>query len=748
MKKDVRLATAVAMALVSAGAAAQSAAPNADEGLEEVVVTAQKREQNLQDVPVAITAFSAAALEEKGIAKVEDLTKIAPSLTITRATTAPSSSINLRGIGTFAFSTGVEPSVAVVVDDLALLQQAQAFSNLSDVARVEVLRGPQGTLFGKGASAGVINIVSQPTTPDLTGAVTASATSDDQYRLEGTVSGPLSDTVGFRVSAFGSSEGGYLPNLATGHELGAEHSWGVRARLGVQASESVRVDFMADHAETRGNGLSRPFRAVPAGATAFGAPIAPNLVGIVPGAGNDSARVNIDPSIDNKLTLGSVKVTVDLGAVSLLSISGYQKWSFDFTEDVDGTATPAFGVPGGIVQSGPYSSHLFSQELRLVSNGTGPFTYLGGVFYADGRTERGFRRGPGSPLAANWFAKNGTTTYAAFGQFTYDFAPAAHVDVGLRYNREKIDVDFQNLLVPATPPANNATCLANCVADASDDQVTGKIALRYDLADDVMAFVSFATGYKGQGFDISSGFTPARLKPVNAEHSKAYEFGLKSRLLDNRLELNATAFLTDYEDFQAQSAISLPSGALQFTLSNVGQLRTKGLELELAARPVPALRIDASAAYVDAKVQSYPRANCYSGQTAALGCVGGFQNLAGARLSNSPKTKVSIGANYDIALASSFDAFVGADYRHQSSVQFDLLQNPAAIQGGYGVLNARVGLRSRSGRYTLTLFADNVADKQYVANILAANGGSPGLVNQVIPRSAFRLFGLRLGAQF
>jgi iron complex outermembrane recepter protein len=179
-------------------------------------VTAQKREQNLQDVPVAVTTISGDALVSRNVNTVSDLPRVAPSLTVTQGNVPTNNSINLRGIGTIAFSTGIEPSVAVIVDDVALLQQAQAFSGLSDIARIEVLRGPQGTLFGKNASAGAINIVTKGATDVMSGSVVGKVTSDDEYRLDASISGPLGDSVGFRLNGFYGNRKGHIRELNSG----------------------------------------------------------------------------------------------------------------------------------------------------------------------------------------------------------------------------------------------------------------------------------------------------------------------------------------------------------------------------------------------------------------------------------------------------------------------------------------------------------------------------------------------------
>jgi iron complex outermembrane recepter protein len=754
MSRKYMLLAGVSTALLAAPVFAQDAAPaEEDAGLEEIVVTAQKREQNLQDVPVSVTALSAETLQNKGIAEFADLTRAAPSLTITESSTSPSSSINLRGIGTFAFSIGVEPSVAVVVDDVALLQQAQAFSNLTDVERIEVLRGPQGTLFGKNASAGAVNIVTKSPSKELTGAINLLATTDEEYKVDGSISGPLGDGAGFRINAFYSDREGYVRNLTTGNRVNGARSYGIRGRLNVSLAENFELALLADYGNTKTNGIARTFRDVPTGATILGGAITPNLVGVIPGKSNDRVRFNVDPTNTNKQALFSARATLDLGVVNLISVTSYQDWKYNFLEDVDGTETPAFGIPTGVVQSGPFHAKQFAQELRIVSTGNGPLTYLAGLFYSDGKTDRSFARGPSGPFLAGWAATAGTKSAAAFGQVTYDITETTHIDGGLRYNNEKIDVAFVNRVIPAAAPANNATCLATCFGKDSESQLTGKISLRQDIGSGSMVYASYSTGYKGQGFDISTGFTPGRAaNPVKSEHSKAYELGIKSRFLDNRVQLNIAGFLTDYDDFQAQSVVVLPSGALQFGLNNVGKLRTKGVEVEFSAKPTQALRIDASAAYTDAKIRAFPTANCYAGQSVALGCIdpdgagplGSVQNLAGKRLANSPKFKFNIGATYDVPLNDALNGFVTLDYQHQSGVSFDLFQNPLFVERGYGILNGSVGIKQGDeGHYRVSLFVNNLFDKQYASNVGGPAGGSLGLTSQVLPRNSQRYFGFK-----
>lgn len=751
---------ASASAMMIAGPALAQEAGSGSTALEEVVVTAQKRQQNLQDIPVAVTALTAETLSNRNVATVSDLPRLAPSLTVTQGNVPTNNSINMRGIGTIAFSTGIEPSVAVIVDDVALLQQAQAFSGLSDIERIEVLRGPQGTLFGKNASAGAINIVTQGPTDTLTGSVTGALTDDDEKRVDASVSGPLANGVGFRLNGFYSDRDGTIDNLTTGEKLNGETNYGVRGRLKLDPTDNLSIDLIASHSLSEGNGVARTVRSAPAGASVFGTPIAPSLVGITPGRDNYSVRANAPFFNRSEVNTYTARASLRLGPVNLVSVTSYQTWRFRFAEDFDMTQQNVLGLVGGAVASSQYESHQLSQELRLVSNTDGPLSYVAGLFYADGETDRSFDRRPAGAVRAAWASNSGTQSYAAFAQASYDFTDKTHLDVGLRANHEKVDARFQNLVATATPPANNATCLQVCAGSAEDDAVTGKIALRQDLSDDVMVYGSYATGYKGQGFDISTGFTPMRAaNPVKPETSKSYELGMKGRFLDRRLQLNAVLFWTNFEQFQAQSGLLLPDNTIQLTLNNVGEVRTRGVELEMSAQVTEAFRIDAAFNYLDTEILSFKNAQCYGGQTAAQGCVDldgagplttTGQDLAGKRLPNAPKYKFNVGGNYDVALDSMpFDGFVTLDYSYQSAVNFDLLGNPLTVERGYGILNGSVGIDQKGDTgYRLTLFANNILDEHYASNVSVAVGGSTGLLLQTLPRNSQRYVGLKASYRF
>ena len=774
-------------------------AENNSGGLEEIVVTAQKREQNMQSVPVAVTALSSEAIENGRIADFADLTRAAPSMTITQTTSSPNNSIILRGIGTFAFSIGVEPSVAVIIDDMPVVQQAQAFDNMADLQRIEVLKGPQGTLFGKNSSAGVVNIVTKDPGSEFEGNVSVTAATDGDWRTEAMLSAPIGEGAGIRVTGFYHDYPGNIRNLTTGKKLNDQANYGLRGKFKAELSPSVTFSLVGAYAKAVQDGTGTTIRQITGTGTPrilgqAALPLLPSLTGITAGDGNFDARVDSLGATRNETASIAGKLNVDLGFADLIAVSAYQDWKYRFQNDFDGTdvnvlgALTAGAVNGGIAQSGPYHSRNFTQELRLVSGGQSALKYVGGIFYSHAKTDRGFNRGP-VVAVADWTATNTSDSLGVFAQLDYALPTNTTISGGLRYNREKIDVAFDNHVAGAT--ANQcATGNPLCRGSNTDEVLTWKASLSQELAPQVMAYGSVARGYKGYAFDITSGFNPARINaalngtgasllgvgPVKPETSTAWELGLKSRFADNRVQLNVIGFLSDYNDFQAQSAILVGTPpAPQFVLNNVGKLRTKGFEVELTAKPSEWLRFDAGASYTDAIMSSFPQAQGYPGQTgqiwngtasALVGpCVSApaataaaqrttctFQDRSGSRLPNSPKFKWNLGATAEFALGEAKGTAI-LGYQHQSEVNFDLLGNPLLVQPGYGVFNGSLG--AEFGNVKVMAFVNNLFDKHYAASMsdgYGTLGGSASndthVVYQFLPRDARRYAGVKVSLSF
>ncbi|MFM5948076.1 MAG: TonB-dependent receptor, partial [Novosphingobium sp.] len=610
-------------------------------------------------------------------------------------------------------------------------------------------------------------------------------------------SGPIgSSDSGFRLGAFYHSFKGNVYNLTTGHWIGDQEAYGIRAKFKFAMSDRVTFSLGGSWAKATQNGTSQTILSIdPAGTPRVigGALLVPSLVGITPGPGNQNARIDAEGATSNETGTLTGRVVADLGSVNLIVVTGYQDWKYNFQNDTDNTdinvlsALTGGALNGGIAQSGPYHSRMFTQEVRFVSTGKGPLKYVFGAFYADAKTDRAFNRGP-VVLLANWDATATSKSIGLFAQVDYTLPTNTTISGGVRYNNEKIGVRFDNLLSNAVPN----TCLTGnplCRGSNQDDVVTWKVSLAQDLAPQVMAYASVARGYKGFAYDVSSGFNPARINaalsgtgaglsgvgPVKAEHSTSYELGLKSRFADNRIQFNLTGFYTDYSNFQAQSAV-IVNLAPQFVLNNVGKLKTKGFEAELSAKPAEWLRLDASASYTDAKMTEFPRAQNYSDQTGATWngtasvlsapcttapaasaatprTLCSQQDRSGGTLPNSPKLKFALGATGEFAIGSDNKGFVALNYQHQSKVNFDLLGNPRTEQAAYGIFNASVG--AEFGPIKATVFVNNLFDTHYAAGLqdafqnLGGSATNPAhVIYQVRPRDSDRFFGIKLQYSF
>ncbi|WP_304217081.1 TonB-dependent receptor [Phenylobacterium aquaticum] len=725
------------MASIAAGAAHA-----ADIQVEEVVVTAQKRAENVQDVPQAVQVVTANQLAAAGVREFTDLTKLAPSLVVRPAEQPVNSSVSIRGIGTFAFSIGVEPSVAIQVDDVPVAFQARAFTDLSDIERVEVLRGPQSTLYGKSASAGLINVVTRGPTPELSGGLNVLATTDDEYSVGGTLSGPITDKLAYRISANYDKFEGNVRNVLNGKKAGGRDSAAVHGKLAWTPLDTVKVTLGWNYVNG-GTTVGRPFIALSPTAYLRGNTSQPPSVfepGITVGPENTNFINNFAARTDYDDNSQSLKVEWDLGPATLVAVTGNDNYKVTDLLDVDETAVAS---PDNR-QIGYFKSGQLTQEVRLVSNGEGPLRYTVGAFYADVDFVRNFYRGPFFSLA-RWYATSSSQQQAAFGQLDWEVTPGTTLTGGARYQHETIDYTFLDI--------QNGSAYFH--GGAKDNFWTYHAALNHKFSDDLMAYVSYSTGHKGQTYDLTTGFNSNRALagPIRPETSKSWEVGSRAQFLEHRLTVNATAFSTKYEDFQAQGIETLPDGSTNFRLTNVGKLKTQGVEIESLARLGDDWRLSASAAYVDAKITSFPVAQCYPRQTAAQGCVGspGRQNLAGKRPAQAPKIKLSADINYSHPLqGTNLDGVASATYSYQSKVNYALNQDPQTIQKGYGILNLTVGVKNPTKHYEVMAFVNNAFDEHYYANIFDQAGTyNSQLATQVIlPRDFKRFAGIRAAYSF
>jgi len=754
--------TAAVLTAPAAPAWADSGSGSA--ALEEVVVTAQKRAEELSAVPMPVTALTATMIEREDLGAFVDLVRAVPALTIKTARNLQSSSVSLRGVGTFAFSVGLEPSVAVIVDDVAVTQQAQAFDVLDDIERIEVLEGPQSTLFGKNASAGVINIVTRDPTPTITSALTQSYAQFCDSRTDGMISGPLGERAGYRVSGYYQSSGGYIVDLTNGLKLNNSDDRGIRGKLRFALFDWLEVMLIGDHDQNSGRGSARTYGSLPGTALLFGViPVSGFAQGITPGPSNYRVRLDSIPQINSNQTTVSMRARLDLGRQELLSISSYQQWNYFNNQDLDGSDADVLGAVtggaahGGLSQSGPTALRQYTTELRLDSMPGQSLNYVSGLYYSDVRTTRTTIAGP-ILMVGGFAAAIDSKSSAVFAQSSYRLGASSKLTAGLRLSHQQSDMTLTDL-VPAVPVSYHG--------NEAESKVTGKLSWQRNFAAGSMFFASVATGYKGAGFDASQPVTMAKATtPVRAETSTSYDTGVKTLLLGDRLRVDATVFLTDYRDFQAQSAIFNPATLqLDPIVTNVGGLRTQGVEAAVQWQATPAWWIAASAADIDATIRSFANAPCYPRQSSAQGCVylglgpstNTVQDLRGHSLYNSPRVKFSINSSYEWHTSwRRAIPFVDVNYAWQSKVNFDLFGDPAQVQGAYGLFNASLGVKDTAAggfAFSASIFVRNLFNKSYASTIDDATtnfaGVPPASVTlQVLPRDSQRLLGIRIGARF
>lgn len=745
--------------LVATGNVALAQGPLA---LEEVLVTATKRESNLQDVSVAVTALSA---EDIGIAQInssEDLTFLVPALNIQKGPSPRESSFSIRGIGTQSFSSAVEPSVSTMVDGVVMGRSGQAFMQLLDVERIEVLRGPQGTLFGKNSTGGVVHIITQNPTDTTTGEISATAISGDEYRGALTLSGPVSDTLGYRLSANGTDIGGYTQNKFDGSKLNGSEEWSVRGKLRWLPADNLEFKWASDASDRSCDCSAAPLRSLEpfGGNDATVDEILGLISPVVPGEDNKEVNINKRPFSDSETSGHSLEVNWDIGDYTLTSISAQRQFEVDGYIDIDSQPIDTFGFD----QFGFSETEQFTQELRLLSPLGEHISFVAGLFYFDQKVERQFRRQfefeEGNPGAAIADFEVNTQNWAAFGEVNWNLSDTVRLIIGARYTEDELDFTFMRtqegftLGLPGTVPRTPG--------QTQEDDLSGKVALQWDYSDEGMAYASYVTSYKGPAFDVVFGTDPEELQPVAPETADAFELGLKTTLWDGRLRLNAAAFYAEYQEFQAQAFFD-PDGQPDcpednptcdpddepgsFVLINAGEVSTTGVEFDFVAQLSEHLRVTGGAAWIDAEIEEYPAGPFSGGQQFRDECPAeGLQDLSGGELPFSPDWKLNLAATYSFLLDGDFDLHLTGAARSQDKTQYSLTQDSETVGDGYTIYDLSLAVSAKDDTWQARLFVMNLTDEFYPSIIYDNNQNIlPNGYNHRYSKASERTFGLQLG---
>jgi iron complex outermembrane receptor protein len=788
--KQPRKLALAALLLASSGLCAPLA--HAQEAGGEIVVTAQKRAERLQDVPLAVTALSAASLAERQINDTSALVAASPSLTFQQGNNPTNTTFRIRGIGTSLFSQGVEASVSVVVDGVVAARQAQNFIDLGDIERVEVLRGPQGTLFGKNATAGVINVVTAKPSDTLQAQFNATAAQDNEYRVSGSVSGPIAPGLKLRVTAYDNDVGGYAWNVKTQRKVNGSKSWGVRSKLEWDASENLTFLLAGDYRKSHADGAN----------------------GILVQANNPKkilfnggARIAADSNelSNNGATYAnstqktfSLQSDLNLGFATLTAITAYQDFNLDnnFEADRIGFDTPVFIAAAASAQfdynRGATRIHQFSQELRLASKPGQRLNYVVGAYYSSLNLDRDFARRaalcstgtvgqactPTSYRSLASHAVNKTDSISAFGQLDYRLWHNVKAIGGARLQYEKSSVFGQRtgvMVAGDTPFGGTASAWAG--RSVSDVALTGKLGLQNEFSRRAQVYATFTRGYKGYGLDTEIGTDFANQTPVRPEYVSAYEVGFKGQTADGKLNVAVAAYLANYTDLQIQANRSDPTTSLiSYVQTNAGSAKTKGVEVEASYRPFKGLSLNAGVTYSDARVNAdglncptqyqaaaatyavgaaHPVNTCYKYQYVTASGVtvtsGALQDVRNGLLPASPAWRLQFSPRFEHEVAAGLNGFAQIDYSYQSSEGFAIEQDPLLTQKGYSLVDLSFGIRQPEGHYSLTFYVKNLFDQNFYTSMASSTLFPSNTTTLDIyanrPKNADRYLGATLGVK-
>lgn len=751
--------------MAAMGAHAQDNA--AQTGVQEVVVTAQKRTERLQDVPVSVAVVSAARLEQVHVSNLQDLPLLSPSLSFNDSNSSRGQGLSIRGVGTLSFSDGVEPSVSTVVDGVVLGRQAMSTFDLIDVDHVEVLRGPQGTLFGKNSSAGVISIVTQAPSQHFGGAWSASYGELGETKLQGTVTGPIvADKLAARITAYYDTNDGYIHDVTTGADLNDRKQYGVRAKLLWTPTSSTDVTAIVDYAKNTGGCCAPTIRSVTANNTYFGHPYS-YYVGVTPGVDNEQTSAGTN-SVSNQSGSGaSVQVDQRLHDFTLTSISAYRQYHVYDNIDSDLTSLNLLDL-----NNANQKQDQFSQEFRLTSPTGKRLEYVAGLyyFYQGLKTQTQSAGGLGAVPAPLFLGSQVNRNIhldntAAFGQATFHVTDKLSLIGGLRYTVEDQHAYFIRSVMPgavaATPISVAGPPLVAQGLGSYEKKLSDHFAIQYEITPDIMAYASYSRGYKGAALNLLNFLSATQVSSgaylVPPEIPTDYEAGVRTSFFQHRLQVNATVFDETFKGFQATAYDSVSNSN---TLVSAGELRSRGAELEALATPMRGLNLSANIAYTDASFTNFPNGPCYPGQllVANTRChaVGAtfVQDLKGQQLNNAPKWAFTLGGSYTRPLNwHALEGFVDANYSWRSKVNFSLSQDPNTVQDAYGVLSLNVGVQTPGQRLRLAVFARNLTDEHYASFIYASSfqAGSasvPAGYSQFFPEAARRIVGVSLSGKF
>lgn len=681
---------------------------------DEIIITAQKRSERLQDVPVSVAVVGGTRLSDLKLNRSTDLQFVVPGVASPEQTGPRNFGFFIRGIGTNTFSAEtIEPSTAYVIDGVVMGQAGATLTDLPDIDRIEVLRGPQSTLFGKNASAGVINVITRAPSKQLEiKAGLSLATPDDDLHYYGYASGPLGDSFGFSISGRRSTRKGYIHNLVDGRRFNNRNEYGFRGKLQWQPSSALTATLIGDYWKSDTHcciwTAERFGTQSGSGAPLFFELPAIALLGMNPGRANQDQTIDGDVFAHVKNYGASLEVDDDLGGgYKLTSISAWR--GFKTIDGLDSDSSPINYLDTNFAN---LQQHQLSQELRI-SSPTGELVdYVAGLYYFRQHVKDNvlqlfpFLPGTLFPPFLYYLNKSQnnrvtTTNVAAFGQINVHPTQKLVLTAGARLLHERQNV-LKDITDPTVPGIEAVTSGRN-----KNTYLTFRGAVEYHFTRDVMAYTSVSRGYKGGGYDLYGN--RAGLVFVGPEKPTAYEIGLRTSFPDAGITFNLTGY---YEKIKGYQTSSRDPQTLLFPIRN-GNAKTKGVEAEAIWRPVGQkdFSLNLGFAYTDAKWLNFLDAPCR--YASAPECIGGVQNLTGQPLPFAPKWSFNIGPDYSHQLGGNLKFSATADLNYRSSQIIGFPNSPDAHEPGYALLGGAVALGALNDRWKVSVFGKNLTDRHF-----------------------------------
>ncbi len=687
----------------AATAAPQAATPADDEAIPDIVVTAQKRSSSVQKTALAITALGGGDLRSREINSVENLAPSLPNVNFGK--NVGFARVAIRGVGLDTTVIGQEGRVAYHADGIYISRPSAVIATFFDINRVEVVRGPQGTLYGRNATAGAINVITNDPEQDFGGYGKVTVGNYGLVETNGAVTGGLSDTVSARFAFQTVNRGGYGHNFALDEDIDNEKTYAFRGKIKFAPSSTFDVVLSADYSHENDQAFVYHYLGVGSPGVV---PLGQALGGTVPANPRDTNADVPQENFRKFYGFGAV-ANLDLGFATLTSVTGYRHSYTDYRSEADGTSavTATFHIEERARQ--------ISQELRLAGD-VSHLKYLIGVYYFNeniyGNNAFTPLRRPAPPFGfaqgVDFRGDSTTRASAVFGQLDYELVDGLTLSAGARYSHEKRGIDHMGMQDLATPynPAVPFVYTQFQVASQSVNSFTPRLGIEYKATPDMLLYATYAKGFKSGGFNNN-----AFGDPLEPEKLTDYEGGIKAEFFDRTLRTNLAAFYYDYTNLQLQKILGTVAVPL-----NAGRAVVKGIEAEIAVRPVQNLELSGNFSHLDTTIKDFATSDA---SRPALGVI----TIDGNRLPQAPRYTINLAAAYTIETPAG-DFTLRGEGAWTDRVYFSFYNRPEVSQAGYGKYNAFLNYKNDRNGVTASLFIRNIANKRTISSAQVSAGFS------------------------